>query len=79
MQLHLVENGKCVRIVGIHGEKTLEAKLRQLGLLPGDSATVLRQAPLGGPVMIEVDGRTIAVGRNIASRIEVEESECVSL
>jgi len=79
MQLLRVESGKWVRIVGIGGGKGLEYKLRQLGLLPGDCTRVLRQAPLGGPLLVEVGGRTIAVGRRIAEQIEVEDVECVSL
>ena len=36
---------------------------------------VVRHAPWKGPVMIEVDGRTIAIGKGIASKIYVEEEE----
>ncbi len=79
MQLLRVENGRWVRIVGIGGSRGLENKLRQLGLSPGDCTRVLRQAPLGGPLLLEVSGRTIAVGRRIAAQIEVEDSECASL
>jgi len=46
--------------------------LRQLGLIPGDDARVLRHAPLGGPVLVEVDGRSIALGRGVASKVVVE-------
>ncbi|MEN8171581.1 MAG: FeoA family protein [Chloroflexota bacterium] len=80
MQLSNVENGKSVRILYFHGGIWLEDKLRQLGLLPGSSARKLRQAPWGGPIMVEVDGRTIAIGKGIASKIYVEEErrECDS-
>jgi len=79
MELISVGIGKWVRVVGFHGGKDLENKLRQLGLVPGDCARILRRAPLGGPFLIEVSGRSIAVGRRVASLIEVEDSECVSL
>ena len=50
----------------------MELKLRQLGLLPGDLARVMRHAPFGGPIMIEVNGRTIALGKGVAAKIAVE-------
>ncbi|MBL7164713.1 MAG: ferrous iron transport protein A [Anaerolineales bacterium] len=73
MHLLQVDIGKTIRVVGFDGGRKLEYKLRQLGVLPGNCARILRQAPLGGPVMIEVDGRSIAIGRGIASKINVEE------
>jgi ferrous iron transport protein A len=74
MQLSSADNGKWVRVTGYEGGHGLEDKLRQLGLMPGDCARVLRHAPFGGPLMVEIDGRTIALGRRIAARIHVEES-----
>ncbi|MBM3146059.1 MAG: ferrous iron transport protein A [Chloroflexi bacterium] len=81
MHLLQVEIGKSVRVVSFEGGHKLEHKLRQLGLLPGNCARILRHAPLGGPVMVEVDGRAIAIGRGIASKIHVEEeaAPCGSL
>ena len=73
MRMNQAASKTCVRVIAIHGGKGLEAKLRQLGLLPGDMARVLRQAPFGGPLLIEIEGRSIAIGRGIAAKIEVEE------
>ncbi len=70
---------KQLRITGFKNEYDLEGRLRQLGLVPGDSLRVLRHAPLGGPLLVEVNGRSVALGREVAARIEVEEIECVSL
>ena len=74
MTLIQARNGETVRILSFRGGIGLEHKLRQLGLVPGDNARVLRQAPLGGPVLVEVDGRSIALGRGIASKVVVETS-----
>jgi ferrous iron transport protein A len=65
--------GSTVRIVAYRTEAGLEAKLRQLGLIPGDCARILRKAPLGGPVLLEMGGREIALGESIALLIEVSE------
>ena len=64
--------GKKIRIIDYHGGKGVGYKLRQLGLSPGREIVVLRYAPLGGPVMIDAQGRSVALGRGIASRVEVE-------
>jgi ferrous iron transport protein A len=72
MTLTQVEIGQTVRILSFKGGLGLEHKLRQLGLVPGDNARVLRHAPLGGPVLVEVEGRSIALGRGVASRVMVE-------
>lgn len=72
MTLMQVKNGQTVRIVSFKGGMGLEHKLRQLGLVPGDRAKVLRHAPLGGPILVEVDGRSIALGRGVASKVVVE-------
>lgn len=63
---------KPVRIITYSGGKGVDFKLRQLGLTPGREVKVLRLAPLGGPVMVDVDGRSVALGRGIAARIQVE-------
>jgi ferrous iron transport protein A len=72
MTLIQVKAGQTVRIINFKGGIGLEHKLRQLGLFPGDNATVLRHAPLGGPVLVEVEGRSIALGRGVASKVIVE-------
>ncbi len=73
MTLIQVENGKTVRLLRFQGGRGLNQKLSQLGLCPGENARVLRHAPLGGPVLIEVEGRSIALGRGVASKVIVEE------
>lgn len=64
--------GTELKITAIDGEKSLNMKLRQYGLFVGDRVRVLRLAPLGGPLLVEVNGREIALGRRIAAKITVE-------
>jgi ferrous iron transport protein A len=72
MTLIQAKTGQIVRIMSFNGGIGLEHKLRQLGLYPGDQARVVRHAPLGGPIMVEVEGRSIALGRGVASKVIVE-------
>jgi len=78
MLLAKVKHGTQVRILSYEGGEGVERKLRQLGLNPGEVVYVRRQAPFGGPILVEVMGRTIAIGRGIAARINVEKEipEC---
>jgi len=44
-----------------------------MGIAPGTYTRVIRKAPFGGPVLIEVDGMEIALSREIAAKVMVEE------
>jgi ferrous iron transport protein A len=72
MKLLDVAKNETVQIISYTGGKGVDFKLRQLGLSPGRQIRVLRFAPLGGPVMVDVDGRSVALGRGIAASIMVE-------
>lgn len=50
----------------------VRAKLNQYGLYVGDMVRVLRIAPMGGPLLVEVNGRELALGRAVAEKIFVE-------
>jgi len=65
-----VPNGRRARLVSVSGR--LSSKLMQYGLYIGDFVRVLRSAPLGGPLLVEVNGREIALGRTVAEKIFVE-------
>jgi ferrous iron transport protein A len=51
----------------------MQRHFMQLGFLPGNTARIIRMAPFHGPLLVEVDGREIVIGRNIARHILVEE------
>jgi len=62
--------GETARLESV--DDLLRAKLMQYGLHIGDSLRVLRIAPLGGPLLVEVNGREMALGRAVAEKIFVE-------
>ncbi len=72
MNLLGAPKGKMVRITKYSGGKGVSFKLRQLGLCPGRVVKVLRYAPMDGPILVDVEGRSVALGRGIASRVKVE-------
>ncbi|MGB9772864.1 MAG: FeoA family protein [Bacteroidota bacterium] len=66
--------GQHVRIVDIIGGRGMRQHLSQLGIGIGDVIFIKRNAPFGGPILIEHNGTEIAVGRGVAERIIVEET-----
>ncbi len=72
--MRLIDVGQdvWVRVIGFDGGEGLQNRLLQHGLYPGDQARVLRIAPLKGPLLVEVSGREIALGRRVAEKILVE-------
>ncbi len=72
MRLIETEQNTWVQVTGVKGGRGLQEKLIQYGFFIGDRVRVLRRAPLGGPLLIEVSGREMALGRGVAERIEVE-------
>lgn len=62
-----------VRLVG-HGCAS-QRRLRTMGIREGKALRVVASFPFAGPVVVEVDGREITLGRGIAQRIVVSVGE----
>lgn len=74
MTLADAQSGVWLVILGYEGGQELSERLYPLGLGPGDSARVVRRGPLGGALMVEAGGRSIAIGLSVARRVLVEAS-----
>ena len=72
VKLSEISIGMSVKFSSLENIPSLHTKLNQYGLYQGDIMRVVRMAPLGGPILIEVNGREIALGREIAEKILVE-------
>ena len=68
----VAENRKA-KVIDIEGGWGVKRRLNQMGIHPGDVITVLRYGALGGPIVIEVHGFQLALGRGVASQVFVEE------
>ena len=68
-----VPDGEQARLISV--SERLLRKLSQYGLHLGDTLRVLRSGPLGGPLLVEVNGRELALGRTVAENLFVE-TEC---
>ncbi len=75
MKLSELKVGESGLIVALN-ELSLDIrkKLMVMGLLPNTQVTLIRRAPMGDPLQIQVRGVSIAVRESIASAVEVEKA-----
>jgi len=64
--------GKAARVVFVRGGRSVVKRLCDLGLTPGTPVSLLRAAPMNGPVEVRFRGCCMALGRGIAEKIFVE-------
>ncbi len=67
-----VNNGNWVRVIRVAGGIGMERRLAQLGFLPGNKIRIIRSAPFHGPLLLDVEGREIVLGRGVANQVMVE-------
>ncbi len=72
MALDSVDAKRRVRVMLIDGGHRVRSHLNTLGIHIGDWLTVVERAPFRGPVLVEINGSRLALGRGIAAKIRVE-------
>jgi len=72
MHLSELQSGNCARFISVEGGKRLVGTLRQYGFYPGEQIRIVRIAPFGGPILVEINRREIALGRKVAGKVRVE-------
>lgn len=60
------------RIVGLDGDDVIARRLLDLGFTPGETAELVRRAPLQDPLMFCVGGCEIVLRKSEARRVLVE-------
>ncbi|MDY6959907.1 MAG: FeoA family protein [Halobacteriota archaeon] len=63
------DSGKITRITGGHGQ---QRHMRSLGVREGKEINIIAKQPIGGPIIVDIDGNRIAIGRGMANRVMVE-------
>jgi ferrous iron transport protein A len=75
MNLSELKEGQSAEIKALNGlSGDVRKRLMIMGLLPNTVVKVIRRAPLGDPLQVEVRGVSLALRENIARSIEVEAS-----
>jgi len=64
--------GMGAQIVELKGGFGMQRHLISLGVVPGKIIHKITSQPMGGPIVIEIEGARIAVGRGIARRVIVK-------
>ncbi|HAK46446.1 MAG TPA: hypothetical protein DCO79_11080 [Spirochaeta sp.] len=72
MSLSNLEPGKKAVVETIIGGRSLRQRLVNLGMLPGSAVTVIRSSRLG-PMVLNVQGSQIMIGRGMAKQIYVKQ------
>ncbi|MEM3000105.1 MAG: metal-dependent transcriptional regulator [Candidatus Bathyarchaeia archaeon] len=67
-----LKEGQRGKIALIRGGRNMVQRLLDMGLTPGTTICIVRIAPLGGPVELEVRDTKLAIGKGVASKIFVE-------
>lgn len=72
MALDAVDVRKQVRVVAIEGGQNVRSHLALLGIHIGDWLKVVERAPFRGPVLVEINGSRVAIGRGVAAKLIVD-------
>jgi len=67
----MAPEGRNLRIVYVRGGMRVMRRLADLGLTPGATIRVVKSLG-GGPILLEVNGSRIALGRGISMKLFVE-------
>lgn len=72
--LDQLAHGRRARVTSV-SQSTCTVTLMELGLVPGAEVRVVRSAPLGDPLEVDVTGARLALRRDVAALVQVEELE----
>lgn len=72
MTLDQAKENQIVMVKNLLGGFGFRRRLHGLGIYPGERLKVLNSAVMRGPILLEVRGVEVAIGRGVASKVEVE-------
>jgi len=73
MPLVMASPGKLLTVIGINAGWGLQRRLTDMGLTPGVQIRVMN-GQCAGPVLIDLRGSRLGLGRGVAQKILVKES-----
>lgn len=72
LTLGQITRGQTARIVDVVGEDAIAVRLMEMGLIEGESISLIGAAPLGDPLEFSVRGYRISLRRSEADRVQVD-------
>lgn len=73
MNLTNLPIGSRAKVVSVNGNNAISKRLMEMGVVPGVSVRIVKSAPFGDPLEIRVRGYHLAMRKNEADAIEVDE------
>jgi len=71
-QLAEVSPGQACTIVSLDADRQMGLRLMEMGLIPGTGVRVVRLAPMGDPMELELRGYRLSIRLAEAARVQVE-------
>jgi ferrous iron transport protein A len=72
--LDRIAPGESARVATVARSGSLTQRLLEMGLVPGARVRMIRAAPLGDPLEIEIDGYLLSLRRAEARLVELQPS-----
>ena len=67
-----VKVGETATVAKLHGEGPVKRRIMDMGLTKGAKVTVVKVAPLGDPLELNVRGYELSIRKDEAEKVEVE-------
>lgn len=67
-----MDENQSGKVSFIRGDYRVVRRLMDMGITIGAPLTLIKRAPLKGPVEVEIRGSRVALGRNIADNVFIE-------
>ncbi len=72
MPLDKAPSGAHIQVIRVEGGADSVRQLAQLGVRTSEVGRIRGAAPLSGPILLEINGSTVAIGRGLARKIVVQ-------
>ena len=63
--------GESAHVVAVQGGMGMQRHLANLGIISGKKVRKITAQPMGGPIILEVEGGKIAIGRGMAQKVKI--------
>lgn len=73
MTLRDLKVGQSATIVKNHTDGALKQRFMDMGITKGTVVKIIKIAPLGDPIEIEIRGYNLSIRKDDASKIEIKE------
>ena len=70
--LRETKNGETVTVVKLAGTGAVKRRIMDMGITKGAKVTVVKVAPLGDPLELNVRGYELSIRKDEAEKVEVE-------